>query len=91
METSNFEPEPVEDLKTTDEREPGEEPHHAAHPGDLVREGHPGALSDLLKSKNNKNNEYRRIIRYLIALLKENYHHHNLVDTQQRKTTISRK
>ena len=51
METSNLEPEPVEDLKTTDEREPGEEPHHAAHPGDLVREGHPGALSDLLRKE----------------------------------------
>ena len=34
----NLEPEPVDDLQATDEREAGEEAHHAAHPGDLVRQ-----------------------------------------------------
>ena len=43
----NLEPEPVDDLQATDEREAGEEAHHAAHPGDLVRKGHPGTLRDL--------------------------------------------
>ena len=44
---SHLEPEPVEDLYPGDDREAGEEAHHAAHPGDLVREGHPGTLGDL--------------------------------------------
>ena len=42
-----LEPEPVEDLEGADDGEAGEEAHHAAHPGDLVREGHAGTFSDL--------------------------------------------
>ena len=44
----DLEPEPVEDLNARDDGEAGEEAHHAAHPGDLVRDGHPGILSDLI-------------------------------------------
>ena len=44
---TNLEPEPVDDLQATDEGEAGEEAHHAAHPGDLIREGHPGTSGDL--------------------------------------------
>ena len=44
---TNLEPEPVEDLDAADEREASKEPHHAAHPGDFVREGHSSTFSDL--------------------------------------------
>ena len=47
---SNLEPEPVEDLNAGDDGEASEEAHHAAHPGDLVRDGHPGVLGDLDRS-----------------------------------------
>ena len=43
----NFEPEPVEDLNPTDDREPGEEAEHATNPADLVREWHFSVTSDL--------------------------------------------
>ena len=46
----DLEPEPVEDLYAGDDGEAGEEAHHAAHPGDLVRDGHPGVLGDLNRS-----------------------------------------
>ena len=39
---SNLEPEPVEDLYAGDDGEASEEAHHAAHPGDLVRQRHLG-------------------------------------------------
>ena len=48
---SHLEPEPVEDLYPGDDREASEEAHHAAHPGDLVRERHPGILGDLDRSQ----------------------------------------
>ena len=35
---SHLEPEPVEDLYSGDDGEASEEAHHAAHPGDLVRQ-----------------------------------------------------
>ena len=38
----DLEPEPVEDLYARDDGEAGEEAHHAAHPGDLVRQRHLG-------------------------------------------------
>ena len=48
--TYDLEPEPVEDLYARDDGEASEEAHHAAHPGDLVRDGHSGILGDLDKS-----------------------------------------
>ena len=50
---SHLEPEPVEDLYPGDDGEASEEAHHAAHPGDLVRERHPGILGDLDRSQEN--------------------------------------
>ncbi len=54
MSCSNLEPEPVKDLNTGDDGEAGEEAHHAAHPGDLIRDGHPGVLGDLDRSQDCK-------------------------------------
>ena len=51
MSCFDLEPEPVEDLNAGDDREAREEAHHAAHPGDLVRDGHPGVLGDLDRSQ----------------------------------------
>ena len=48
---SHLEPEPIEDLYPGDDGEASEEAHHAAHPGDLVRERHPGILGDLDRSQ----------------------------------------
>ena len=48
---SHLEPEPVEDLNPGDDGKASEEAHHAAHPGDLVRERHPGILGDLDRSQ----------------------------------------
>ena len=44
---SHLEPEPVEDLYPGDDGEASEEAHHAAHPGDLVRQRHLGVSLDL--------------------------------------------
>ena len=44
---SYLEPEPIDYFEATYEGEASEEAHHAAHPGDLIREGHSGTSGDL--------------------------------------------